>query len=248
MENTQYRENSDGVSLGRGSNRYDRGGGPRHDRNSGGRGYDWNRGRYDKNRPYSGNRGGFGCPPNPKYKYSATGYRNQEYEEMNDYSNRSRPHDKHSEDHIRDSSPDRNDRARHKDKQNEDHARDPSPDRSSNVQYTQGAEGGRNESMNWNQSQQQGNSGNSEKVYQQGYDNKYDGKRDYYSQGQGRYGAYGGQQCYNRGNSEQYAHNNHWNQPEFYGNWDGTRQKEFPKDRRPRNRVNVPLEFTVLGN
>jgi hypothetical protein len=72
---------------------------------------------------------------------------------------------------------------------------------SSNEQYTQRAECRKNdESMNWKQSQSQHyqeNSGNSEQVYQQGYDNQYDGKRDYYSQSQGRHGTYGGQQSSN---------------------------------------------------
>jgi hypothetical protein len=134
---------------------------------------------------------------------------------------------------MRDPIPDRNDRVRHKDKQNEDHAREPSPDRSSNEQYTQRAECVRNnDSVKWKQGQfkhYQGKSGNSEQVYQQGYDYQYDGKQDYYSgsQGQGRYGAYGNQQSSNWN----YNHNKYWNQQ------DGNKQEEFQKDRRPRNRV-----------
>jgi hypothetical protein len=258
MEHTQSRENREGNSSSRDSYRYDNdqsqkgrwhdgGGGQRHDRdvvwqpsiNGGGRGYGRGRGRF--NRPYSGNvRDGFDHP-----SYPNTGTRNQEYVEGNDNSNRSRPHDKHSEDHMKDSSPDRNDRARPTDKQYEDHARDQSPDRSSNeqYQYIQGAEcGTNNKSMNWNQSQSQhyqGNCGKSDQGYQQGYDNQFDGKQDYYnytgSQGQGGYGAYGNQQSSNLN----YRHNKNWNQQEQHGYWDGNKQKEFPKDRRPRNRVNV---------
>jgi hypothetical protein len=64
----------------------------------------------------------------------------------------------------------------------------------------------------------QGNSGNSEQVYQQGYDNQYDGKQDYYSgsQGQGRYGAYGNQQSSNWN----YNHNKYWNQQDGNKNYD----------------------------
>lgn len=251
MENTQFRENHDGNSSSRGSGYdqrdgrhaggggrgQDRGGVRQHSKDGGGRGYDRDRG----GRSYrGGNRGGFGYPPNQN-----TSNRNQENEEKNDCSKRPRPHDKLSEDHMRDSSQDRNDRARHKDKQHENHARDQSPDRSSNEQYTQsqpqGAECGRNNNyMNWKQSNSQhyqGNSGNREQVYQQGYDIPYDGKRDYYSQGQGRHGTYGGQQYYNY--SKQDEHNKYYYQQEPYGYYDDGRQKEFPKDRRPRYRVNV---------
>jgi hypothetical protein len=97
--------------------------------------------------------------------------------------------------------------------------------------------------MNWNQSQSQhyqGNCGKSDQGYQQGYDNQFDGKQDYYnytgSQGQGGYGAYGNQQSSNW----DYKHNKNWNQQEPYGYWDDSKHEEFPKDRRPRNRVNVP--------
>jgi hypothetical protein len=252
MEHTQSRENREGNSSGRDRYRYDNdqsqkgrfhdgGGGQRHDRgvgwqpnrNGGGRGYDRGRGRYD-NRPHSGNvRDDFGRP-----SYPNTGTRNQEHIERNDNSNSSRHHDKRAEDYMRYASPDRNDRARPKDKQYEDHARDQSPDRSSNEQYIQGAEcGTNNKSMNWNQSQSQhyqGNRGKSDQGYQQGY-----GKQGYHnytgSQGQGRYGAYGNQQSSNLN----YRHNKNWNQQEQHGYWDGNEQKEFPKDRRPRNRVNV---------
>ena len=144
---------------------------------------------------------------------------------------------------MRDPIPDRNDRVRHKDKQNEDHAREPSPDRSSNEQYIQRAECVRNnDSMNWKQGQSkhyQGNSGNSEQVYQQGYDNQYDGKRDYYSQSQGRHGTYGGKQSSNW-NYKQDKHNKDRKQQEPYGYCDDSKHEEFPKDRRPSNRVNVP--------
>ena len=256
MEHTQSRENREGNSSSRDSYRYDNdqsqkgrwhdgGGGQRHDRdvvwqpsiNGGGRGYGRGRGRF--NRPYSGNvRDGFDHP-----SYPNTGTRNQEYVEGNDNSNRSKHHDKRSEYHMRDANPDRNDRARPKDKQYEDHARDQSPDRSSNEQYIQGAEcGTNNKSMNWNQSQSQhyqGNRGKSDQGYQQGCGNQFDGKQDYYnykgSQGQGRYVAYGNQQSSNLN----YKHNKNWTQQEQYGYWDGNKQKEFPMDRRPRNRVNV---------
>lgn len=258
MENTQFREHHDGNSSSRGSysgydndqsqrdgrhgggggRGQDRGGVRQPSRDSGGRGYDRGRGSYnrsDNNVSFRGNRGG----------YQSTGNRNQEHEERNDYRKRPRPHDKFSEDHIRDSSPDRNDRARHKDKQYEDHARDQSPDRSSNEKYTQGAEcGTNNKSINWNQSQSQhyqGNHENSGQGYQQGYEYQFDRKRDYHrdysgSQGQGRYGAHGNQQSSNWN----YKHNKDWNQQEQYGYWDGNKQKEFQKDRRSRNWVNVP--------
>ena len=250
MEHTQSRENREGNSSSRESYRYDNDQSQKgrwHDGgrewqpniNGGGRGYGRGRGRF--NRPYSGNvRDGFDHP-----SYPNTGTRNQEYVEGNDNSNRSKHHDKRSEYHMRDANPDRNDRARPTDKQYEDHARDQSPDRSSNeqYQYIQGAEcGTNNKSMNWNQSQSQhyqGNCGKSDQGYQQGYDNQFDGKQDYYnytgSQGQGGYGAYGNQQSSNLN----YRHNKNWNQQEQHGYWDGNKQKEFPKDRRPRNRVNV---------
>jgi hypothetical protein len=247
MEHTQSRENREGNSSSRESYRYDNDQSQKgrwHDGgrewqpniNGGGRGYGRGRGRF--NRPYSGNvRDGFDHP-----SYPNTGTRNQEYVEGNDNSNRSKHHDKRSEYHMRDANPDRNDRARPKDKQYEDHARDQSPDRSSNEQY-QGAEcGTNNKSMNWNQSQSQhyqGNRGKSDQGYQQGCGNQFDGKQDYYnykgSQGQGRYVAYGNQQSSNLN----YKHNKNWTQQEQYGYWDGNKQKEFPMDRRPRNRVNV---------
>ena len=220
MENTQFRGNHDGNSSSRG------------------RGNDRGRGSYNRsyNTPFRGNRGGFGRPP-----YQSTGNRNQEYDEKNDYGKRSRPDDKHSEDHRRDSSPDRSDRARHKDKQYEDHARDQSPDRSSSQPYIQGAECGTNKSINRNPNQSQnyqGNRGNSDQGYQPGYDNQSNGKQDYFagSQGQGWHGAYGNRQSSNWN----YTHNKYWKQQEQYGYWDDNKQKEFPKDSwRPRNRVNV---------
>ncbi|CAG2204087.1 unnamed protein product [Mytilus edulis] len=143
-----------------------------------------NRGYYRQdNRQYNQeerHQSGFGRPTNSKRPNV------QQQEDMtqgqNNFNDRARPIDKNNEDHMRDSSPDRQDRSRHKDKNDEDHTRDPSPDRSLPEHCIQENQGSSPDGTTQNQSPQVQNTGvsasqgmntsGSQGINQQGFDNR----------------------------------------------------------------------------
>ncbi|CAC5418577.1 unnamed protein product [Mytilus coruscus] len=119
----------------RGRGGYDRGGYGQYNRGNDRQGNQWNnRNNYrQENRQYNQDQRqqrGFGRPHNYQ---GPNVYHQEDRAEAQSYNNfyyRARPNDKNQDDHMRDSSPDRQYRSRPKDKYDEDYTRDPSQDRS----------------------------------------------------------------------------------------------------------------------